>query len=165
VNYIYRRNRLALVAEMAEWNTIGKRCSSRIDNARIPTSTIKETTTTTTTTTTKLSQPITYHSVKERCVHPIMIDSFVACIGVTMTHNTSLPSQSRTGRQGNLFAFYALRNGNSRRHNRHNLCLCDSGGSVLRQFCFEPLLSCLFLLYQARFHYKKDSSRYQLHIV
>ena len=39
-----------------------------------------------------------------------------------------IASQSRTGRQGNLFAFYALRNGNSRRHNRHNLCLCDSGG-------------------------------------
>ena len=76
-----------------------------------------------------------------------------------------LLSRSQIGRQISLSVFYALYNGNSHHRNRHNLCLCGNGGNVLHQFCFEPLLSYLFPLYQAKFRYKKDSSRYQLDIV
>lgn len=48
-------------------------------------------------------------------------------------YHLHLSSQSQIGRQISLFAFYDLRNDNSRRRNRRNLCLCGSDGNVLRQ--------------------------------
>jgi hypothetical protein len=101
-------------------------------------------------------------------LHQIMIDQLPLAEGLqkfcsrSKKHSPchlSWPSQSQIDRQIGLFAFYDLRNDNSRRRNRHNLCLCGSGGNVLRQFCFEPLLSCLFLLYQATRPCTMDNSQ------
>ena len=90
---------------------------------------------------------------------------FYSTIMYTYTRcHLSSSSQSQIGRQISLFAFYALYNGNSRRRNRHNLCLCGNAGNVLRQFCFEPLLSCLFHLYQARPPCTMDNNQCLHHI-
>ena len=54
--------------------------------------------------------------------------------------------KNQTGRQRNLFVFYALHNGNSRHHNHRNLYLYDNFDNVLRHILFAWLLFCQFHL-------------------